>query len=74
MDWRDHIVQDPRVLVGKPTFKGTRVSVEQVLRLLGGGWTAEQVIENLPSVTATMIQAALAYAADAVGDGPALAA
>ena len=39
MDWRDRIDVDPRVLVGKPVIKGTRIAVEFVVDLLGRGWT-----------------------------------
>jgi uncharacterized protein (DUF433 family) len=39
VDWQERIVIDPEVLVGKPVIKGTRISVEFVIELLGGGWT-----------------------------------
>ena len=39
MDWRERIVVDPTVLVGKPVIKGTRLAVEFVVDLLGRGWT-----------------------------------
>jgi uncharacterized protein (DUF433 family) len=39
MDWRSRIVADPKVLVGKPVIKGTRISVEMVMDLLAGGYT-----------------------------------
>ncbi|MEP0548784.1 MAG: DUF433 domain-containing protein [Rhodothermales bacterium] len=68
MNWRDYIVSDPRILVGKPTLKGTRISVKLVLELLGAGWTQEEVLENYPTLTPEMLQAAFAYAAEAVQD------
>ena len=37
MTWQDHIGLDPRVLVGKPVIRGTRVAVELVIDLLGKG-------------------------------------
>lgn len=40
MNWRDHIVSDPEILVGTPVVKGTRLSVEFVLDRLADGWTA----------------------------------
>ena len=43
MDWRSRIVADPKVLVGKPVIKGTRISVELVVDLLAGGYTPDQI-------------------------------
>jgi uncharacterized protein (DUF433 family) len=64
MDWRDRIVTDPDILVGKPAIKGTRISVELILGWLGQGWTHEQVIEAYPQITREDILAALAFAAE----------
>jgi uncharacterized protein (DUF433 family) len=64
MDWRDRIVTNPDILVGKPTIKGTRISVELILGWLGQGWTHEQLIENYPHISREDILAALAFAAD----------
>lgn len=66
IDWRDYIVSDERILVGKPTLKGTRLSVEFVLDLLAAGWSREELRENYPTLTDDGIRAALAYAADAI--------
>lgn len=64
MDWRERIVTDPDILVGKPAIKGTRLSVELILGWLAQGWTHEQLIENYPALTADDILAALAFATD----------
>ena len=64
MDWRTRIVVDPAVLVGKPVIKGTRISVELVVDLLGRGYTVEQVLQQYPHVTAEDVQACLAYASE----------
>ena len=64
MDWRDRIVCNPEILVGKPTIKGTRISVELILGWLANGWTFEQVLESYPHITRDDIQAALAFAAE----------
>ncbi|HUY32587.1 MAG TPA: DUF433 domain-containing protein [Pirellulales bacterium] len=34
MDWQDRISVDPKVLVGKPVIKGTRIAVEFLMELL----------------------------------------
>jgi uncharacterized protein (DUF433 family) len=64
MDWRDHIVSNPEILVGKPVIKGTRISVELILGWLANGWTFEQLLESYPNITREDIQAALAFAAE----------
>ena len=63
VDWRDHIICDPGILCGKPTLKGTRLSVEFVLGLLAGNWYRKAIRENYPNLTEQRIQAVLAYAA-----------
>lgn len=45
-------------------IRGTRITVEQVLRKLGGGMTPEQIIEDHPRLTREDIQACLRIAAD----------
>ena len=47
MDWHDRITVDPKVLVGKPVIKGTRIAVEFVMELLGRGWTVEQILQRV---------------------------
>ncbi len=64
MQWQDRITVDPKVLVGKPIVKGTRISVEFVIDLLGRGWTTAQVLEECDHVTAEDVQACLAYASE----------
>jgi uncharacterized protein (DUF433 family) len=64
MKWQDRIALDPKVLVGKPVIKGTRIAVELVVDLLAQGWTREQILDNYPKLTAEDIRACLAYASD----------
>src|SRR5271157_2202313 len=59
MNWRDRITADPKVLVGKPVIKGTRIAVEFLMELLAEGWTHEQILGNYPHLTSDDIQAAL---------------
>ncbi|HLC85222.1 MAG TPA: DUF433 domain-containing protein [Candidatus Nanoarchaeia archaeon] len=61
--WQGRIEINPRVLVGKPIIKGTRISVDFILDLLAHGWTNEQIIKNYPQLKKTDIQAALEYSA-----------
>lgn len=64
MNWHDRIVIDPSVLVGKPVIKGTRISVEFIVDLLGRGWSVEQILAEYDHLTPEDIQACLAYASD----------
>ncbi len=64
MNWQERITIDSTILVGKPLIKGTRVSVEFVVDLLGRGWTAEQILQEYNHLTPEDIQACLAYASD----------
>jgi len=68
MDWRERIVTDPDILMGKLTVKGTRLSVELILRWLGQGWTADMLLENCPALRRDDVLAALALAADMLRD------
>ena len=69
MNWEDRIVSDPNVLVGKPTIRGTRLSVEFILERLADGWTEKQLLENYPRLTAEDIRAVFAYASESLKDG-----
>jgi uncharacterized protein (DUF433 family) len=60
------IVSDPAVMMGKPVIAGTRIAVEVILDKLAAGETAEQILEAHPRLTREAIQAALAFAAEAL--------
>ena len=64
MNWRTFIHADPKILLGKPVVKGTRLSVEFILGLFAEGWTEQQVLENYPTLSETAIQAVFAFAAE----------
>ena len=60
----DRIVRDPSILMGKPCIKGTRISVEVIVRRLAAGLTADQIAAQYPELTREDVLAAAAYAAD----------
>lgn len=64
MNWQDHIVADKEVLLGKPTIKGTRISVDHLVGLLAQGWTEQQILDNYPRLTAESLKAVFAYLYD----------
>jgi uncharacterized protein (DUF433 family) len=64
--WDDYIEERKDVMLGKPVFKGTRLTVELVLTELGGGATAEQLLHAYPTLKPEHIRAAMLYAADVI--------
>ena len=60
------IVSDPNVMMGKPVVLGTRITVELILEKLSAGETVEQILDAHPRLTREAIQAALAFAAEAL--------
>ena len=64
MDWEDRITVDPKILVGKPVIKGTRIAVEFVVDLMGRGWTVERILSEYDHLTVEDVQACLLYASD----------
>lgn len=68
MDWRQYIHSDPEILLGKPVVKGTRLSVDFLLRLFAAGWTEEQVLENYPTLTPESLRAVFAFAAECMSE------
>ena len=66
MSWQDRITIDPQILGGKPVIKGTRVPVQMLVGSLAGGSTVAELCEGY-SVTEEDVRAALAYAAEVLG-------
>ena len=66
MDWREHIHSDPAILGGKPVFRGTRFTVERVLKLVAAGWDHERIADEYPGVLRDHIRAAADFAADMI--------
>ncbi len=56
------ITVDPKILVGKPIIRGTRISVEFVLELLSSGMTVNDILKEYPHLKKEDILAALEYA------------
>jgi uncharacterized protein (DUF433 family) len=61
-----HIHADPAILVGKPVVRGTRISVESILDWLSGSFDLDEFFAAYPDLTIEDVQAALAFARDAV--------
>mgnify|MGYP001045509515 CR=1 FL=1 len=61
------IVVNPKVMAGKPVIKGTRIPVEQILKLLAQGLSFDDILKDYPHVKREGIMAALLYAAKVMG-------
>ncbi|WP_439558130.1 DUF433 domain-containing protein [Dyadobacter sp.] len=68
MDYRTFIVSDHKVMLGKPVIKGTRLSVELILRKLGEGATINDLTQMYPGLNQESVQAVLQYAAELVAN------
>ncbi len=66
MDWQPYIECVPGVMLGKPIFRGTRITVEFILERLAQGASAEDLLASHPFLTSEHVKAALAYALSAV--------
>jgi len=58
------ITADPAIMMGKPCIKGTRITVELILRKLGAGHSHAELLQAYPHLTEEDVRAALAFAAD----------
>ena len=63
-DLLERITVNPKVMVGKPTIRGLRITVEQILKALAGGVTAEELLKEYPELEVEDIHAVLLYAAE----------
>ncbi|MCI0508196.1 MAG: DUF433 domain-containing protein [Gammaproteobacteria bacterium] len=68
MNWREHMVVDPNILVGKPVIKGTRLSVDFLLKLLASGWTEQQLFDNYPQLKPEDLRAIFAFVHECLED------
>ena len=68
INWNDYIHSDEKVLLGKPTIKNTRLSVEFILGLFASGWSAQQILDNYPSLKKEQIFAVFSFVHDCMKD------
>ncbi|MBS1835583.1 MAG: DUF433 domain-containing protein [Acidobacteria bacterium] len=60
------IVSNPKVMLGKPVIRGTRITVEMILERLAAGHSEEDILRAYPHITKEGVRAALAFAAEAL--------
>ena len=64
----ERIALDPKVMVGKPVVKGTRLTVEYILNLLAHGATAAEILDEYDGLTHEDIRACLLFATKSLED------
>ncbi len=64
MDYRDIITIESGKRGGKPTIRGMRIAVQDVLEYLAGGMGEDEILSDFPELTREDIRACLAFAAD----------
>lgn len=65
----DRIEINPQVMMGKPVIRGTRITVETILRKLSDGASEDDLLQAYPRLAREDVRAAIGYAADLVGNG-----
>lgn len=64
MNYSKYIERNPKVMLGKPIVKGTRITVELIIRKFAGGYSVEDLLNSYPHLTKDQIHAALSTPAD----------
>ena len=67
-DLLNRITVNSEVMVGKPTIRGLRITVDQILKALAGGVKIEELLEDYPELEREDIQAVLVYASELVNE------
>jgi uncharacterized protein (DUF433 family) len=60
--YKNLIVSDPKIMMGKPVIAGTRITVEIILDKMAAGETIEDITTSYPHITRDGIYAALEFA------------
>lgn len=66
MHYQQRIETDHRIMLGKPHIKGTRITVEHILRKLSEGMSADALLTAYPTLAKEDIYAAIAFSADII--------
>jgi uncharacterized protein (DUF433 family) len=63
----DRIELNPKIMLGKPVVRGTRITVEAILEKLAADVAIDEILQDYPSLTRADVLAAIAYARLAIG-------
>ncbi len=64
----DRIVVDPKICSGKPTIRGTRIMVKNILGMVAGGYTLSRIVATYPELTNHDVTAAFEYASQVIDE------
>ncbi len=64
--YKERIISDPNIMLGKPIIKGTRITVELILKKLAEGMSYDELLNAYPHLTKEDIMAAISYSADVI--------
>lgn len=64
----ERITLNPRVMVGKPVVKGTRLTVEYILNILAHGATVDEILEEYEGLTEEDVRACFLFATKSLED------
>jgi len=67
-DTKSRVVTDRKIRFGRPTIRGTRITVEDVLRLASRGLSTAEILQEYPHLTEADVMAAHEFAADHLRD------
>ncbi|MFP4548702.1 MAG: DUF433 domain-containing protein [Fidelibacterota bacterium] len=68
MEYTDRIISDSTIMLGKPVIKGTRITVEFIIKKLSEGMEIKDIIHSYPALKKEDIIAALAYSAEVLAN------
>jgi len=66
MDYLNRIISNPEIMLGKPIIKGTRITVELILRKIAEGMEIEELLDAYPQLKREDVLAAVSYSADVI--------
>lgn len=73
MNYKERITATPSIMLGKPTIKGTRITVELLIKKMSEGMEVNDLIKAYPNITREDVFAALAYCAEVMSQEEMLA-
>ncbi len=68
MEYKQRIESNYQIMLGKPVIKGTRITVELILKKLAGGFTVDDLLGSYDQLKKEDILAAIEYAANVIAD------
>jgi uncharacterized protein (DUF433 family) len=66
VNYKERISVNPNIMLGKPYIKGTRVTIELIIKKLSEGASVQNIIDGYSNLTESDVFAALAYSADVI--------